>query len=120
MAENPPEDVVVTLEGEVVSIVESNLTVIVLTALKPEPETVTTVVGEPLLGDRVIDGDVVTLNIADAVLAPPVAVTVWLPAVTFGIAKEAEKLPESVVVIVKGVVVTTEPSNLTVMAVLGG
>jgi len=78
VAENVPEEVAVTVAGVVISCIPSNFIVMVLLALKPEPETVTVVPAGPEVGDSVIvipDEDDM-LNVAVAVTKPSVADTV--------------------------------------------
>jgi len=71
VAVNVPVDDVVTVAGVVASEVVSNFIVMVLLALKPEPETVTVVPPVPALGESVSVPNVPILNVAEPVL--PVA-----------------------------------------------
>jgi len=105
--------------GLVVTVVLSNFIVIVLLAPKLEPDTVTVVPTAPEVGDIVTVPP--TVKVAVAVLVPPVAVTVWLPAAApEGIVKEALKVPEVLDVTVEGIVVTVAVPNFTVIEVLTG
>ena len=65
----------------------------------------------PLVGDRVMDGPDVTVNVVMPVAAPVVALIMCAPAVDDeGTTNEAEKPPDAVLVTVAGVVVTAVPS----------
>ena len=65
----------------------------------------------PLVGDRVMDGADVTVNVEMPVAAPVVALIMCAPAVDDeGTTNEAEKPPDAVLVTVAGVVVTAVPS----------
>jgi len=116
VAENAPVEDVVTLAGVVASVVESNFTVMALFAVNPVPVIVTVMLGAPEFGDNVIVGVKDTVNVADAVFVPSVADTVWLPVVVpAGIAKLALNVPDELVVIVEGFVVTVLLSNFIVI-----
>jgi hypothetical protein len=112
-----PDELVVMVAGFVATVLLSNFTVIVLLAPKAEPDTVTVVPTIPEVGDKVTIAT--TVNVADAVLVPSLAVTVWLPPEAVeGTVKEAVKLPVELEVTVEGFVVTLAPSNFIVMLVL--
>lgn len=65
----------------------------------------------PLVGDRVMEGADVTVNVEMPVAAPVVALVMWAPVVDDeGTTNVAEKAPAEVLVTVAGVVVTTAPS----------
>jgi len=75
-----PEELLVTVDGEVICVAPSYLTVIVLEAAKLVPETVTVAPMLPLVGLRVTFG--VSVNEADAELTlASVIVTVFVPAI---------------------------------------
>lgn len=69
------------------------------------------VLAGPLVGDRVMDGAGVTVNVEMPVAAPVVALIMCAPAAEdAGTTNEAEKLPDAVLVTAAGVVVTAVPS----------
>jgi len=87
----------------------------VFEAAKPEPETVSVVPDEPVVGLRVMDG--VTVNVAETVLVPSVAWTTWPPATEDGTFKDTPEgiAPEPVDV----GVATILPSYFIVSAEFG-
>ena len=75
------------------------------------PFTVIDVLAGPLVGDRVMDGPDVTVNVVMPVAAPVVALIMCAPAADEGgTTNDAEKPPDAVLVTVAGVVVTAVPS----------
>lgn len=69
------------------------------------------VLAGPLVGDNVIDGADVTVNVETPVAAPVVALVMWPPvADDAGITNDAVKAPATLLVTAVGVVVTTMPS----------
>lgn len=121
VAENVPDALVIILAGVVVSVAESNFIVMLLLAVKLDPEIVTEIPVPPEAGFSVTvaDEDTDTVKIADPVMVPSVTCTVWLPAVALeGIAKLALKVPVELVVMVVGLVVTVAPSNFIVICLL--
>jgi hypothetical protein len=119
-AENVPDPVVVMLDGVVAIVVVSNFIVTLLLAVNPDPETETEVLTPPEVGDSVMVADGFTVKVAEPVIVPSVADTVWLPADTpEGTAKVAAlNTPDATVVIVAGLVVTVVLSNFTVIVLL--
>lgn len=109
-----------TLEGVVSNWTLSYVMVMAELAAKPVPLTVTDVPAGPELGLRVIEGvceGVVTVKVALAVAAPPVAVTVFAPAVADdGTLKEVVKDPVEVEV----TLATFVPLNVTCTVALAG
>jgi hypothetical protein len=95
--ENDPEAPVVTVAGVVVSGTPSYVNVTVWEAPKPEPDIVTVVPTAPDVGDNLADD--VTVNVADGVLVPSLATTVWEPAVEAGTVNvQPDRLPDVFVV----------------------
>jgi hypothetical protein len=113
VALKPPVPEVVTVVGFVTCVAPLNLIVIVEEPAKPVPVTVTVVRTGPVAGFSVIAG--VTVNVAEAVLAPSEAVTVFAPTVDAGTAKVALNPPEADAVTVAGDVDWATPLNLIVI-----
>jgi hypothetical protein len=76
VAEKVPVEVLVMVAGVVVTLVPLSLTVTVEDDGKWEPATVTWVPGGPEVGDSVMEGGDITVNVAVLVAAPLVAFTV--------------------------------------------
>jgi hypothetical protein len=114
--ENEPVALVVTVAGEVDTVVPANFIVITELAAKPWPETVTDVPGSPRVGLMLIEA-ALTLKVAVAELPYwSVTLTVWVPKAEAGTANVVPEgiEPEPVAV----VLVTLFPSYLTVNAEL--
>lgn len=120
VAENVPEAPAVMLAGVVAIVVVSNFIVTLPLAVKPDPEIVTEEPAAPEVGVNVTVADPDTLKIADPVIVPSVADTVWLPpAALEGITKVTlPNVPDELVVIVAGEVVTVVLSNFIVIVLL--
>lgn len=108
---------VVTVVGAVTTVAPLKVIETTDVPAKPLPATVTVIPAGPEVGVSVIAG--VTVNVADGVLVPSEAVTVWAPAVAVGTVKVAEKLPAAFVVTVAGAVVCVAPANFIVMVASG-
>lgn len=101
-----PVPLVVTVAGLVTWLAPSNATLTKVLAAKFVPVTVRDVPAGPEVGEAVTEDSGLTVKGAESVAVPPVADTVWLPAVDpDGTANVAVKPPEELAVTVAGVVV---------------
>jgi hypothetical protein len=101
-------------------VVVSNFTVMLLLAVNPEPKSDTEVLTAPEAGESVMVADGFTVKVAEPVMVPSAADTVWLPAVAPGGTANVVALikPDAVAVTVAGFVVTVVLSNFIVIVLL--
>ena len=115
VAVKDPDESVVMVDDDVVSVVPLNVSAIVEEGAKSKPVTVTICPAGPPIGLALICG--VTVKTADALtFLESVALTVCLPAIDTGTEKVAVKDPDELVVMADGDMASVVLSNVNVTA----